>query len=88
MAATDEAAKPVILDQTAVGRLSRMDSILSQGLARGLQEREAARFAQIHHALDRMAKGTYGRCTACGGDIAFGRLQVFPESQSCGGCGS
>jgi len=44
---TGEAARPVQLDQTSVGRLSRMDSIQNQSLSRNLQEREGAKLALI-----------------------------------------
>ncbi len=87
MAITDEATKPVELDQAAVGRLSRMDSLQSQGMAKGLKEREAVRLASIVGALRRMDEGRYGICTSCGKEIAFGRLLVFPESATCAACG-
>jgi DnaK suppressor protein len=86
MAVSDEAVKPVELDQTAVGRLSRMDSLMSQGMARGLQEREVARFAQLREAVERMNAGEYGVCEDCGSPIAFERLYVFPESPTCAAC--
>jgi len=44
---TDEAMEPIQLDQTAVGRLSRMDSLQNQSLTRNLQEREQVKLAQI-----------------------------------------
>jgi len=87
MGVTDAAMKPVELDQTAVGRLSRMDSLQNQSLTRNLQEREQVKFAQIHEALGRLEEGTFGICTECGGDIPFQRLFVFPETPSCASCG-
>jgi len=87
MIVTDEAMKPVQLDQTAVGRLSRMDSLQSQSMAKGLRERETVRLALIQEALGRVAAGTYGVCTTCGAGIAAERLFVFPESGTCVGCG-
>jgi DnaK suppressor protein len=45
MRVSDEAVKPVELDQTAVGRLSRMDSLQSQSMAKNLQERERSKLA-------------------------------------------
>jgi len=86
MKVTDEAARPVELDQTAVGRLSRMDSIQNQSLSRGLQDREASRLAQIQGALARMERGDYGRCEGCGAPIPFERLFIFPEAASCAAC--
>ena len=87
MKATDEAARPVELDQAAVGRLSRMDSLQSQGMAKKLQERERVKLDRIHAAYERMAEGTYGLCTRCGEEIPFGRLIVFPETGTCSSCG-
>jgi DnaK suppressor protein len=86
MSLTDEALKTVTLDQTAVGRVSRIDSLQNQGIAQGLRERETVRLAQIQQALERLSEGTYGSCTACGGNIAFERLFVFPESAVCAAC--
>lgn len=86
MRVTDEAMRPVELDQTAVGRLSRIDSLQNQGLTRNLQEREQAKLGLLVAALRRMEAGTFGVCTECGGPIAFGRLLVMPEAATCGGC--
>ena len=86
MKLTDEAASPVELDQQAVGRLSRMDSLLSQGMARNLQERERARLAALVGALRRLEEGSYGVCTGCDDPIPFERLLVMPETSSCSAC--
>jgi DnaK suppressor protein len=88
MKVTGEAMRPVELDQTAVGRLSRMDSLQNQSLSKGLHERETARLGQIVEALNRVEAGTYGSCTACGGAIPFERLYVFPEAPECARCAS
>lgn len=86
MRITDEALKPVELDQTAVGRLSRMDSMISQGMAQGLRDRELAKLHLLRDALGRLQAGTYGICSTCGGTVAFERLMVFPESTTCSKC--
>ena len=87
MVVSDEAAKPVELDQSAVGRLSRMSSIQSQGMAKGLHEREAIRLALLQEAERRLDSGTYGTCSDCGAEVAFERLVIFPESATCMACG-
>ena len=87
MAVSEEALKPVELDQTAVGRLSRMDSLQNQGMTRNLHAREQAKLAKIGAALDRLSADTYGSCTLCGADLPYGRLLVFPEAESCSACG-
>lgn len=86
MRLTDQVLEPAALDQTTVGRLSRMDTLQGQALARDLQDREQARLALLQEALRRVADGTYGWCVACSGPIPFARLLVVPESPECGAC--
>lgn len=86
MRTTTRAMKPVQLDQSAVGRLSRIDSLQTQGLTAGLQAREQAKLGQINEALKRMDAGTYGRCVVCDAPVAFERLMVFPEAPTCAEC--
>ena len=87
MTVGDEALKTVDLDQGAVGRLSRIDSLQNQEIAKGLRERETVKLAMIQEALKRMENGEYGICTGCGSEIALGRLYVSPEAATCGACG-
>jgi DnaK suppressor protein len=86
MRTTEEALRPVKLDQTAVGRLSRIDSLQNQGLTRNLQEREQAKLGQVVTAFQRIEAGTYGVCTECGAAIPYARLEVFPETPTCTAC--
>lgn len=86
MRSTEEALRPVALDQSAVGRLSRIDSLQNQGLTRNLQEREQAKLGQVITAFQRLEAGTYGLCTECNGEISYERLEVFPETPTCTGC--
>ena len=86
MTVTDEALKTVELDQGAVGRLSRMDSLQNQSMAKNLRERELVSLALIQEALRRLDNDTYGVCTECGGRIVAERLFVFPESATCASC--
>jgi len=87
MIVTDEALKIVDLDQAAVGRLSRMDSLQNQSMAKGLRERETIKLSLIQEAIRRLDQGSYGLCIACGSEVAFERLLVFPESATCASCG-
>jgi DnaK suppressor protein len=86
MQTTDRVMKPVQLDQSAVGRLSRIDNLQTQGLTAGLQAREQARLGQILEALKRLDAGTYGTCVVCGEPVSFERLMVFPEAPNCTAC--
>ena len=86
MKVTDAALETVELDQTAVGRLSRIDSLQNQSMAKGLRDREIVRHSQIREALIRVEQGSYGICTVCGGAVPFERLFVFPEAPECARC--
>lgn len=86
MRTTTRAMKPVTLDQSSVGRLSRIDSLQTQGLTKGLQEREVAKLGQITEAFKRLEAGTFGQCVICGEAIAFERLLIFPEAPNCSAC--
>lgn len=74
------------LDQSAVGRLSRIEAIQNQGLTRNLHDRERHQLEQVVEALKRLDAGTYGRCTACKHPIVYERLAVFPEARTCSQC--
>lgn len=86
MDTTEKALRPVALDQTAVGRLSRIDELQNQGLTRNLSERQQAKLGGLSEALRRMERGDYGRCAECGDPIPYERLEIFPEAATCVGC--
>lgn len=88
MKTTNRAARPVKLDQTSVGRLSRIDAIQNQSLTQGLQARERTKASQLTEALQRLENGTYGVCTGCANPIRFERLALFPEALTCSACAS
>lgn len=50
MEVTDEALQPVKLDPSAVGRLSRIDSLQSQGPTKNLWEREQVKLGMLVEA--------------------------------------
>ena len=81
-----DAAAPVVLDQSNVGRLSRMDAMQSQAIARESQARRAARLVQIEAALKRLEDGVYGECVECAEPISPARLHFDPAAALCIGC--
>ena len=83
-----DAARPVELDQTSVGRLSRIDAMQNQQMSADLHSRNEARHAQMLDALARIEAGTYGTCDRCAQPIPYGRLIVFPEARHCAACGA
>ena len=81
-----EAARPVELDQSRVGRLSRMDALRVQAMAAETERRRAVELRRIDAALVRIGGGEYGFCTACGEEIAPKRLEFDPAGPLCVGC--
>ena len=51
-----------------------------------LGEHDAQTLDNIAAALDRIDRGTYGECVACGEAISAARLRVLPEAAYCAGC--
>lgn len=81
-----EGQKTVELDQCAVGRLSRMDALQGQAMARATGARRAARRRRIAGALQRLEEGEFGYCTECGEEIAPKRLALDPTVATCISC--
>ena len=85
-AAGAQGQQTVVLDQQAVGRLSRMDALQNQAMAQATARRRAAERQRIMAALARVADGEYGYCTACGDAIAPARLATDPAIALCAPC--
>ena len=82
----DDAAGPVELDQARVGRLSRMDAIQAQQMARASSRRRLVERGRIAAALGRIDEGGYGYCLSCGDPIAEKRLAIDPAATQCVDC--
>ncbi|MGI9484528.1 MAG: TraR/DksA family transcriptional regulator [Geminicoccaceae bacterium] len=78
--------KPVELDQTRVGRLSRMDALQNQAMAQETERRRQQELTQIDNALRRLVDDTYGDCIECGEPIAVKRLALDPSAPLCIDC--
>ena len=76
----------VVLDQTSVGRLSRMDAMQLQAMAAATHRRRNARQARIAAALSRISDGEFGFCMECGEEIAPKRLDLDPTVPTCLSC--
>jgi len=84
----DEAAGTVELDQTSVGRLSRMDALQGQAMSRERDRRRQIELQKIAAALRRIEAGDYGDCVRCGEEIAIRRLDLDPAAPLCIDCAS
>jgi len=84
----DDDAQSVELDQTRVGRLSRMDAMQAQAMAQETQRRDQLELSRIDAALERFGKDEYGYCLRCGEQISERRLEVDPAATLCIKCAS
>lgn len=80
--------RPVILDQTTVGRLSRMDEIQTQAMSIETERRRKDEMNRIESALERIDDGDYGYCLKCGDEIEKKRIELDPSIPTCIGCAS
>ena len=81
-----EAADTVALDQSNVGRLSRMDAMQAQQMAQETARLRQLQLQKIDNALRRMDSEDYGYCFKCGGEIGAARLDFDPASTRCMDC--
>lgn len=76
----------VELDQTRVGRLSRMDAMQQQAMAKATGARAQLTLTRIASALQRCEDGSYGYCLRCDELIDVKRLAIDPATTLCITC--
>ena len=81
-----EGRKPVQLDQTSVGRLSRVDALQQQAIAQETQRRRQLRRQRIQLALVRIDHEEFGYCEKCGEPIPQKRLELDWTVRTCVRC--
>jgi len=81
-----EASRVVELDQSKVGRLSRMDAMQAQAMSQASGRRREATLRRIESALKRIDDGGFGLCQACDEPIARKRLEFDPAVMLCIDC--
>lgn len=82
----DAAAQTVELDQSKVGRLSRMDALQQQAMSQEQNRRRELQVKRIKAALRRIDNGEYGYCINCGEEINSKRLDIDPAAAFCIRC--
>lgn len=82
----ERAAETVVLDQSKVGRLSRMDAMQQQAMSQEQLRRRARQIKDIQAALQRLDEGDYGFCLDCGEGINPKRLEIDPATPYCIEC--
>lgn len=85
---TADSRKPVELDQSSVGRLSRMDAMQMQAMAQAAERMRGQEIERIKATLRRIDDGDFGYCITCGEEIAPKRLAIDPTIPTCIRCAS
>ncbi|MBK5207218.1 MAG: TraR/DksA C4-type zinc finger protein [Polaromonas sp.] len=86
IAQAQASAGTVTLDQSSVGRLSRMDAMQQQAMAQGMRERLLLQRRKLDGALARIDAATFGRCCECDAAIEPTRLEADPAVIFCFDC--
>lgn len=87
LASTSERSAEVVeLDQSRVGRLSRMDALQAQAMAQASGRRRATMLRKIDAALARIETADYGFCLSCQEPIDRKRLEFDPAAALCIAC--
>lgn len=81
-----EARSAVDLDQSRVGRLSRMDALQMQAMEKASEDRRHIELQRIERALNLIDSGDYGECISCGEIISPKRLNLDPSFINCVSC--
>lgn len=85
-AINEESSQIVELDQSRVGRLSRMDALQAQAMAQESGRRSEILLQKIAGALERVENGDYGLCRSCDDPIPRKRLEFDPTALFCIQC--
>ena len=80
-----ENSKPVAPDN-AIGRLTRMEAISSQGISEASLNSSKAKMVKLEKALEKINLPEFGVCVRCSESIAQGRIVLMPESTLCVSC--
>ncbi|MDX2478879.1 MAG: TraR/DksA C4-type zinc finger protein [Desulfuromusa sp.] len=84
---TESSASSQIVDLAQpIGRLSRMDALQQQAMAKANRTGHQHRLILIEAALLAIKLERYGECRRCEEPIGYSRLNVRPESPFCLDC--
>lgn len=76
----------VVLDQTSVGRVARMDAMQQQAMAQALHERMQVSHRRLQAALDRIDARSFGICCQCEEELDAQQLIRDPATVICLAC--
>ncbi|PLX94896.1 MAG: molecular chaperone DnaK [Desulfuromonas sp.] len=82
---SSESSRPVELDQP-IGRLSRMDALQQQHMAKANRQGHEQRLRLVENALGAIRNDRYGECRSCEEPVGYPRLKARPETPFCLAC--
>ncbi|KLN61420.1 conjugal transfer protein TraR [Kiloniella spongiae] len=85
-ASSQQSRDVVELDQSKVGRLSRMDALQSQAMSLESERRRQVELSKIETTLTRLQNRNYGYCLRCDEEIQLKRLELDPTVSLCIDC--
>lgn len=80
-----ELTRPIPLD-ASIGRVSRMDAINNRSVNEASLREKKSQLSRLQKATDRLNDKNFGKCSRCGNDIPFGRLEYMPYTTRCVQC--
>lgn len=84
--AVGDSTATVTLDQSRVGRLSRMDALQSQAMQTESLRRAKVQISELKKALKRLDQEEFGCCEGCDEEIPIARLELNPAVRMCIKC--
>lgn len=84
---SEDSARPVALNEP-IGRLSRMDALQQQSMAKANHRTAEQRLQRVQAALQRLEADEYGACLRCDEPVGIKRLTAQPEAVLCIACQS
>jgi len=78
--------RPIELDQSVQGRLSRMDAINQQQVAKSSQSHLRLELSRVDAALARHHAGRFGLCCQCHMPVEAERIRAEPATPFCLTC--
>ena len=82
----DQSSQVVELDQTRMGRLSRMDAMQAQAMSQESGRRREMMLLKIAAAIERIDNGNFGHCQNCEEPINRKRLEFDATALLCIQC--
>jgi len=83
---TRKSTQPIELDQSTMGRVSRIDAMQQREMYLASERKHEATLLYIDIALRKIGTSDFGFCSHCGEEILLKRLELNPIVSLCMEC--